>query len=312
MSQYPTLLPPRLAIMTILGALGVLSCGTDEKVQAPKWQISEPCQGKVPCIGVEPGIYQGDPQAHQSPLLPAGMALVPEGPFLMGTSNDFLTTNGLTGEYPAHEVYLSTYAMDVYEVTVQEYRRCVEQGACQPVTLDYEQCNWQAPERAQHPINCISWFQAKAYCEWAGKSLPTEAQWEKAARGPDATIQPWGNEPLATCDRAIITTRYTHEPGCGTGYTWPIGSRPLGVSIYGTHDLAGNVAEWCSDYAQRNYYSVSEYRDPQGPSEGDYRSVRGAHFAESPISVFPYSSQREADPPDEAWPWVGVRCVKNL
>ena len=131
----------------------------------------------------------------------APMDLVPAGCFVMGSP----PSEGIYDEHPAHEVCLDAYYIDRYEVTVERYERCVRAGAC---SLDHfldagdDWCNYANGQR-DHPMNCVSWFGMREYCEWAGKRLPTEAEWEKAARGTDGRTYPWGEEE-PTCNYAII------------------------------------------------------------------------------------------------------------
>jgi formylglycine-generating enzyme len=313
---------PALSMATLLclASVGATGCSEDPANQDMSWQIDERCKDMTSCVDMDIGadmdkdLPPSDMSLDQVSDLPSGMALVPEGPFLMGTTNEFNQNVGIFGEAPVHEVYLSTYAIDIYEVSVKDYQRCVTQGACTtPKTpdVDAEPCNWGVAERADHPINCVDWFQSKAYCQWAGKVLPTEAQLEKAARGPDSTLYPWGNEPKPSCEFTIM-----HEEsrmfGCGTEHTWPVGSRPKGASVYGVMDLLGNVQEWPSDLFDRDYYGVSEYKDPQGPADGSGYAPRGGHFRSGPLT-YPYSSQRKETLWAEQFnPLTGFRCAKNL
>lgn len=278
------------------------------------WTIHDPCQGQRPCIDASIDLATADMAQDQA--LPPNMAIIPEGPFVMGTSSEINPNTAFFGEAPTHEVYLSKYAIDIYEVSVEDYKRCVDQGACTTPTLSQrwsELCNWEVQGREDHPINCVDWFQARTYCQWAGKRLPTEAQWEKAARGPESTIYPWGNEPFPSCDLAILSETYPNF-GCGTGSTWPVGSRPKGASVYGVMDLIGNVEEWTHDVYKRDYYSVEPTpKDPQGPPEGNVHVPRGAGFISSPSLQFPYSSARDkATLAELISPTVGIRCAKDL
>jgi iron(II)-dependent oxidoreductase len=315
---------------------------SDPASQSTGWQLDELCKGSAPCLdmAVELDVppdaeVNADLTSSDMSLddmapdhgfeLPEGMALVPEGPFLMGISEDFhrFPERGLRfGEAPEHEVYLSTYAMDIYEVRVKDYQRCVEQGPCsEPRGQEHHMaCNWGVAGLDEHPINCVDWFQAQAYCQWLDKSLPTEAQLEKAARGPNSTIYPWGNEPETSCEYAIMVEvlrdersgEITVRNGCGMERTWPVGSRPKGASVYDIMDLIGNVQEWPSEFYDMNYYRVSEYRDPQGPATGQFHAPRGGSWLSSP-SLAPYGAMRfGAIPTERATTTVGFRCVKNL
>jgi len=171
------------------------------------------------------------------------MVYVPAGEFIMGSDE----RDG--NEQPMHTVYLDAFYIDKTAVTNAQYRKCVEAGACDAPreTTDYDNADY-----AQHPVVYVNWFQAKAYCEWVGKRLPTEAEWEKAARGTDGRKYPWGNtfdgSRLNFCDKNC--TLSWKDPSVDDGYTGtaPVGSYPVGASPYGALDMAGNVYAWVADW----------------------------------------------------------------
>ncbi|MFN7954196.1 MAG: SUMF1/EgtB/PvdO family nonheme iron enzyme [bacterium] len=203
------------------------------------------------------------------------MVYVPAGEFTMGSSA------GELREQPVHLVYLDAFWIDRTEVTVDAYAACVASGVCKKPNSEYGEsfpnspwCNWGAPDRAgDHPVNCLEWGRANKYCAWAGKRLPTEAEWEKAARGTDARTYPWG-EAEPSCDYAIIYASVGGN-GCGFNTTWPVGSKPAGVSPYGALDMSGNVWEWVNDWYLWNYYTVSPHSNPPGPAKTGDRVLRG-------------------------------------
>ena len=174
------------------------------------------------------------------------MVVVPEGAFMMGC-NEEVDAECWDREHPYRSVDVLEFSVDVYEATVEIYAACVEADECSEPVSQTEDCNWDEQGRDDHPVNCVDWYQARDFCLWLGRRLCTEAEWEKAARGTDGRKYPWGNEP-ATCEHAIFNEGdEAGGPGCGTGSTWPVGSRPAGASPYGALDMLGNVWEWVED-----------------------------------------------------------------
>jgi formylglycine-generating enzyme required for sulfatase activity len=217
------------------------------------------------------------------------MVLIPAGEFMMGADDDQIAA------MPRHPVYLDSFYIDVYEVTQTRYRECLEAGGC-----DTEHGkNLNTPIWDEHPMMDINWYDSQEYCEWRGGSLPTEAQWEKAARGTDERRYPWGNEPV-TCERA----RYGD---CGW-MTAPVGSHPAGVSPYGVHDMAGNAWEFVYDWYDQDYYKDSPYENPTGPErDTGWKSERGgAWFYEASLMS---SIWRNHAKPTWHFDYVGFRCV---
>jgi formylglycine-generating enzyme required for sulfatase activity len=190
------------------------------------------------------------------------MVYVPEGEFLMGSEDQ----DAWDREKPEHTVYLDAYWISKHPVTNQEYRACVEAGECRDPgnTQDYSDPAYEA-----HPVRYVNWHDAQTYCEWAGGRLPTEAEWEKAARGTDGRRYPWGDEN-PTCSLANYS-------GC-VDETTPVGSTPAGASPYGALDMAGNVWEWVADWYADDYYSRALDENPSGPDSGDYRVLRGGSW----------------------------------
>lgn len=198
------------------------------------------------------------------PSQPEGMACIPGGPFVRGTNE------GPADARPAAVVEVGTFLMDIDEVTYAQYQACVRARRCPAAGPKYVDFN-----DPRQPMTGVSWFDSQAYCQAHGKRLPTEAEWEKAARGPDGAVFPWGDDPI-TCDRAIIMD--ASGRGCGRnkrggqpekGKPWPVGSRPAGV--YGLRDMAGNSWEWVADWYSKDWATCGAAcagPDPRGPCDG--------------------------------------------
>ena len=235
---------------------------------------------------------------ERSESLCAGMVEVPAGNFIRGSD---VSSN----EQPVSTVYLDGYWIDETEVTVDAYAACVSAGTCSaPGTGNY--CNWGVSGRGSHPVNCVNWTQSDTYCRWAGKGLPTEGEWEKAARGTDGRTYPWG-EASPTCSYAVMGEGGL---GCGQDRTWPVGSKPAGASPYGAQDMAGNVWEWVSDrYSPSAYADAGSMRNPEGPISGSLRVERGGGFGNDDAGTR-RAAARSHDDPAGANVLLGFRCAR--
>ena len=242
------------------------------------------------------------------------MVKIPAGTFLMG-SDKKVDRNAYQPEFPQRRVYLDAYEIDKYEVTTVQFLKFVLATDRKPlIDWQYEGGNFQET-MANHPVMHVSWFDADAYCRWAGKRLPTSAEWEKAARGEDGRIYPWGNEP-AGLSRANFGR---------TGLSGPVRDRPErlllyppiisvdkydnAVSPYGVFQLAGNVAEWTADWYDPHYYKTAPDRNPKGPEKGTQRAFRGGGWIDSTPSVRP--AQRNGTDPNTKMNWLGFRCARD-
>ena len=223
------------------------------------------------------------------------MVYVPEGEFTMGSPDG----EGDSDEHPQHTVSLGAFWIDRYEVTNDQFRQCVEAGACvPPTTCDSGEPTYGEAEKRDHPVVCVNWHDAEAYCRWTGARLPTEAEWEKAARGTDGRRYPWGDEwDVGRCNTAEG----------GKGGTMPVGSHsPTGDSPYGCADMAGNVWEWVADWYDGDYYSRSPDSNPPGPNLGDYRVVRGGSWFSDQLRA--HSANRRRHNPGYSRINYGFRC----
>lgn len=194
------------------------------------------------------------------------MVSISEGEFIMGVEGEKIQQQ--------HLVYLDTYWIDQTEVTNGMYARCVEDGVCQEPSQSDSRSRenyYNHSAYAEYPVIYVSWNQAQAYCNWVGARLPTEAEWEKAARGTDGRQYPWGNDAPT-----YLLLNYDSQ----IGDTMPVGSFPSGASPYGVLDLSGNVWEWTADWFDGEYYAISPYKNPQGPPDGTLRTTRGGSWSQ--------------------------------
>jgi serine/threonine-protein kinase len=229
-------------------------------------------------------------QTKINPKDDAEMVYVPAGAFTMGSSDADMYADD--DEKPAHQVTLDGYWIYKNEVTVGQYKKfCAATGHKMPKA---PQGGWTNT----HPIVNVSWDDAQAYCAWAGVKLPTEAQWEKAARGTDGRIYPWGN---------VWDTDKANAYGAYGDQTTPVGSFPKGASPYGCLDMAGNVWEWCQDWYGSDYYASSPTSNPTGPVSGQNRVLRGGSWYDNSNRC--RSANRNSDDPSGRYPDSGFRCV---
>jgi len=258
----------------------------------------------------------GGPSAG-SGVAPRGgeMAEIPGGTFPMGCdpANDATCVDDpphphVLTERPVHEVTLSAYRIDVNEVTLGHYLECVDDGGCTPPGENWAECNALSDDHDDHPVDCVTWEQGAAFCSWAGKRLPTEAEWEYAARGDDERIYPWGNE-APDCSRANL--HFNGAAGCGTVDTYAVGSLPAGDSPFGVHDMCGNVAEFVADAFSEDYYAMSPAQDPQGPEAGDAQVMRGGGYNYPVDPWIMRASSRTSYDSSVPSPQIGFRCAKS-
>ncbi len=228
------------------------------------------------------------------------MVLVPAGTFMMGSPEG----TGEPDERPQHKVYLTDYYIDQYEVTVERYHHFLKvknRGA--PKYWDQVELS----RDGQKPVVRITWYDARAYCQWAGKRLPTEAEWEKAARGPDNRTYPWG-ETKPNFSTANFGKAYEPRKAYAEKLR-AVGSYERGKSPYEAYDMAGNVWEWVADWYEQYYYQTSPKTNPQGPSSDNFKVRRGGSWGNDPTDL--RSALRGRFLPLRRSAAVGVRCAQD-
>jgi formylglycine-generating enzyme required for sulfatase activity len=215
-------------------------------------------------------------------------------------------------EEPLHDVSLKDYYIDVYEVSNSDYKECVDARTCVPPissSANRHSKYWDNEFYVDYPVVYVTWEMAKTYCEWRGARLPTEAEWEKAARGVNAFTYPWGK--FTPDYRVYAADFYTNRASLNLNEpekpTTPVTSNPSGLSQYGAYNMAGNVAEWVSDWYNETYYSRSPSEYPSGPSAGDQKVVRGGSVNSFDVRT----TVRDYLWPTEAQPYIGIRCAKD-
>jgi len=231
----------------------------------------------------------------------APMAWIPDGAFMMGTRDASPKAT------PGHRVYLYAFYMDIYEVTTARYSKFLQAfGAAEPGFVPMFWDEIQFPYDGDRPVIGVSWTAAETYCRWAKKRLPTEAEWEKAARGTDDRRYPWGNDAptskLANYDQPFSGQRFSDS-------LKPVDSYEPGQSPYGVYGMAGSVSEWVADWYDERYYATSPNSNPKGPASGAQKVIRGGSFADSAGAL--KSSSRGSSFPSDSAPFVGIRCARD-
>jgi len=317
-----------------------------EAIAAPAGQ-QEPSRTPEPTLApapTQPPAVTNTPAPTALPLSPTplslpdrivdrygvAMVLVPEGEFVMGS--DMQRVMGICpglykgaacdpvrfkNEAGEHIVYLDSYYIDQYEVTNAQYAECVRQGACRPPadTSSKTRASYYGdPAYDNYPVIHVTWFDARAYCQWRGARLPSEAEWEKSARGTDGRFYPWGNtfdgSYANSCDRNCNEPRSIETFDDGFADTSPVGWYAAGQSPYGVFDLAGNVWEWTADWLDPNYYASlpPKVRNPLGPASGEERVLRGGSWLSDAFNL--RSALRYSYKPALEAVHIGFRCAK--
>jgi formylglycine-generating enzyme required for sulfatase activity len=243
-----------------------------------------------------------DQEERPAALNEPGMVLIPAGEFVMGEDAE----EGAAPDHsPAHRVHIDAFHLDTHEVTNAQYLKfCEETGARLPEFWGMEQVR-SGPDFPDHPVVGVSWSEANDYAEWAGKRLPTEAEWECAARGGLASADyPFGDELQPTAANYWL---WSELRSTGNGLM-PVGSYPS--NGYGLHDMAGNVVEWVADAYEADYYAQSPANNPPGPEGGKFRVIRGGGWHSGPGCIRVYF--RNALPANWRDFNVGFRCAKDV
>ena len=276
----------RVAVLAVLVASGPLWAQPDASEHVTE---TLPVDSRAPAIGSE---------------MPE-MILIAGGTFAMGSST------GDPDECPVHDVTVATFEISRTEVTVRQYEQCVESKHCtEPMTGST--CNWRVAGRGDHPVNCLSWYQAREYAAWMGGRLPSEAEWEYAARSRGLDQEyPWGDEP-ADCERAVM--RDESGRGCGEKRTWPVCSKPLGNTEQGLCDMAGNVTERVEDDWHHTYEGAPVDGEPwiDRPRRGSGRVVRGGSWRLEPWSLRVASRDRTLPSGPLPVPALGFRVARSI
>ena len=260
--------------------------GLDDEQRALYQQLHEKIQQQHKVNHINPPLAKQDERS---------MVLVPAGEFIMGS------WKGDADERPERRVYLDAYFFDKDQMTVGEYAKFLD------ATSHSVPSDWNIMSRAMHknrPVVNVEWADAVAYCKWAGKRLPTEAEWEKAARGTDGRTYPWGDEPPSKFHGNMKKELWNNHMGLT-----PVGMFEDGRSPYGINDMAGNVWEWVSDWYDPNYYRTAPLRNPTGPTTGSHKVVRGGSWGSGPEGL--RSSERETRLPSFQGYGTGFRCAKT-
>ncbi len=261
-------------------------------------------------VGLIVGCGEEEPPTDEPP---EGMVLIPAGEFEMGIDSsdipdlvqwakrfrDSVTASLFVDETPRHTVYLDAFYMDIYEVTNAQYQKFMDStGHAEP-----QYWNESGSNAPQQPVVAITWHDAVAYAEWAGKRLPTEAEWEKAARGGLVGKRySWGDE-ISRDD-----ANYNDIGGKDVwSFTSPVGS--FAANGYGLYDMAGNMWEWCADWYDEGYYANSPRNNPLGPDSGSHRVLRGGSWHHGPYAL--RVAGRDFDNPASVGSRVGFRCISQ-
>jgi len=292
-----------LITLFILLIATIYGCGSDEMIPNEEVETGEPTDEQQPMVNLP---MEEKEEEKDSIDIPEGMVYVPAGDFIMGSDPDRDPLADPLDEFPQHTVYLDAYFIDKFEVSNADYTKFVE------ATGHRNSIFWDNPKfnHPDQPVVGVTWGDAAAYAEWIDKRLPTEAEWEKASRGTDGRIWPWGNEFEPTkCNFDDDKKFDGHLDGYATAA--PVDSFHQGASPYGALHMAGNVSEWVSDWFDMDYYLVSPRENPQGPKTSGMgkKSWRGSSW----FAGFDYvrCAYRDYDDIVGSSQIIGFRCAMD-
>ena len=316
----------------------------DEPTEAPVMAAPEPTRAPEPTLTPVPTMPPEPPQVPEPTSPPAealapsrivddfgiAMVLVPEGKFTMGSNMERVMAicPGLykgavcdaakfAGEAGEHTVYLDSYYVDQFEVTNAQYATCVRSGSCRQLedtSSETRSSYYGDPQYDDYPVIHVTWNDARSFCQWRGARLLTEAEWEKAARGTDARLFPWGDSfdgsRANSCDRNCTEPRSIETFDDGYADTSPVGWYANGQSPYGAYDMAGNVWEWTADWYDPDYYAKlpANSSNPLGPASGEQRVVRGGSWLSDAFNL--RSALRYIYKPSLDANHIGIRCAR--
>ena len=313
--------PPTAAHTLPPGDTAVLGRVTDEPALPHTPTSPVPVETPLTPIPTSTSTQSPTPPHTPTPMhIFSEMVRIPAGSFIQGSTIDQVNDahesctrvddkcwrSALDDELPQHEVYLDEFYIDKHEVTNAQYAECVKAGFCHPpspMSSNTRSSYFHSPRYADYPVVHVTWYDADSYCRWAGGRLPAEAEWEKAARGADGRLWPWGNS--FSRERSNFR-REGVEPD--TSDTTPVGSYPGGLSPYGAMDMVGNVWEWVADWYNESYYARSTGRNPEGPSSGEKKVIRGGSWNSNIGSA--RAASRASAPPANRYFDVGFRCAR--
>ena len=266
------------------------------------WKLGKTRELLQSVQGDQPEVVLEERDYSQFPVLSGDdggeMVLIPGGHFSMGSPPG----EGGPDEIPQRVVFVSSFYIDFYEVTHAMFLSFVKATKAPKPVVPYFEEDLSFISKPEQPVVGVTWVQSKQYCEWAGKRLPTEAEWEMAARGERALKWPWGNifwEKLSNVEGEVDGFKYSAPPG----------RFEMSRSPFGVFDMAGNVSEWVADWYDADFYQEGVFRNPKGPRKGKYRSIRGGSWNDSASGV--RTAKRFPAAPHQAGFAIGFRCAMS-